>query len=86
MYEKEPQRDKTNKMTCAPIEDSNQAGHLPRLIRVFSVPMKKPLDLSYSMSGQQRLWSDWADAQADLSLHWLGVQEVEQVRKVFGYN
>ena len=55
MYEKEPQHDKTNKMTCAPIEDSNQAGHPPRLIRVFSVPMKKPLDLSYSMSGQQRL-------------------------------
>ena len=38
------------------------------------------------MSGQQRLSSDWADAQADLSLHWLGVQEVEQVRRVFGYN
>ena len=38
--EKEPQHDKTNKMTCAPSEDSDQAGHPPRLIRVFSIPMK----------------------------------------------
>ena len=27
-----PQHDKTNKMTCAASEDSNQAGHLPHLI------------------------------------------------------
>ena len=26
-----------NKMTCAPIEDSDQPGHLPSLIRVFAV-------------------------------------------------
>ena len=24
----------------------------------------------YPLSAQRRLWSDWADAQADLSLHW----------------
>ena len=41
----EPPHDKTNKMACAPSEDSDQPGH-PR-----------------------RLWSDGADAQADLSLH-----------------
>ena len=29
--------DKTNKMTCAPIEDSDQPGHSPSLIRVFTV-------------------------------------------------
>ena len=28
------------------------------------------LILSYPLSAQRRLWSDWADAQADLSLHW----------------
>ena len=26
---------------------------------------------SYPLSAQQRLWSDWADAQADLSLRWV---------------
>ena len=30
-------------MTCAPSEDSDQPGHPPSLIRVFSVCMKKPL-------------------------------------------
>ena len=33
----EPHRDKTNKMACAPSEDSDQPGHPPRLIRVFAV-------------------------------------------------
>ena len=33
----EPNYDKTNKMTCAPSEDSDQAGHQPSLIKVFAV-------------------------------------------------
>ena len=37
---------------------------------VFIVRMKKPWVLSYPLSAQRRLWSDWADAQADPSLHW----------------
>ena len=32
-----PQRDKTNKMTCAPNEDSDQPGHPPSMTRVFAV-------------------------------------------------
>ena len=32
--------------------------------------MKKAWILSYPLSAQRRLWSDWADAQADLSLRW----------------
>ena len=32
--------------------------------------MKKAWALSYTLSAQQRLWSDWMDAQADLSLCW----------------
>ena len=32
----EPPRDKTNKITCAPSEDSDQPGHPPSLIRVFA--------------------------------------------------
>ena len=63
--------DKTNKMTCAPSEDSDQPGHSPSLIRVFTVRIKKACVLSSPLSGQQRLWSDWTDAQADLSLRML---------------
>ena len=29
--------DKTNKVACAPSEDSDQPGHLPSLISVFAV-------------------------------------------------
>ena len=32
--------------------------------------MKKPWVLSYPLNAQRRLWSDWVDAQADLSHHW----------------
>ena len=55
--------DKTNKMACAPSEDSDQPEHLPSLIRVFAVCMKKAWVLSYPLSAQRRLWSDWVDAQ-----------------------
>ena len=51
----EPPRDKTNKMTFAQGEDSDQSGHPPSLIRVFAVCMKKHWVLSYPLSAQQRL-------------------------------
>ena len=51
----EPPHDKTNKMTCAPSEDSDQSGHLPSLIRVFAVRMEKAWVLSYPLSAQRRL-------------------------------
>ena len=51
----EPPHDKTNKMACAPSEDSDQPGHPPSLIRVFAVSMKKAWVLSYPLSMQQRL-------------------------------
>ena len=57
-------------MACAPSKDSDQPGHLPSLIRVFAVHMKKTWVLNYPLSAQQRLWSDWADAQVYLSLYW----------------
>ena len=66
----EPPHDKTSKMVYASSGASDQPGHLPSLIRVFVVRMKKPWVLSYPLRAQQRLWSDWADAQADLSLCW----------------
>ena len=43
----EPPHDKTNKVACAPSEDSDQPGHSPRLIRVIAVRMKKAWVLSY---------------------------------------
>ena len=51
----EPPHDKTNKMACAPSEDSDQPGHSPCLIWVFTVRLKKARVLSYPLS-------DWADA------------------------
>ena len=39
-----------------------------RVWLVFAVRMKKAWTLSYPLSAQRRLWSDSADAQADLSL------------------
>ena len=42
----------------------------PSLIRVFAVRMKKAWVLSYPLNAQRRLWSDWTDAQADLSIRW----------------
>ena len=65
----EPPHDKTNKMASAPSEDSAWA--YPSLIRVFAVRMKKAWALSYPSSAQQRLWSDWVDAQAYPSLCWM---------------
>ena len=61
---------KNNKMTRVPNEDSDQPGHPPSLIRVVTVYLKKPRVLNYPLIAQQRHWSDWADAQADLSLRW----------------
>ena len=53
---------------CAPNEDSDQPGHPPSLIKVFAL---RSLGPKVSSCGQRRLWSDWADAQADLGLRWV---------------
>ena len=45
----EPPNDKTNKMACAPSEDSDQPGHPPSLIRVFAVHLKKLGLLAYPL-------------------------------------
>ena len=66
----EPHHDKTNRMACAPSEDSDQPGHPPSLIRIFAVRLKKARIRNYPLSAQRRLWSNWADAQADLSFRW----------------
>ena len=62
---------KTNKMTCVPSADSDQPGHPPSVhIRVFAMSSMASWGPNALSCGQPRLWSDWVDAQADLSLHW----------------
>ena len=64
----EPPHNKTNKVICVPSEDSDQPGpDQSSLIRVFPARMKKLWVLSYPLNAQQKLRSDWADAQAELS-------------------
>ena len=57
----EPQHYKTNKMTCAPSEDSDQPGHPPS-----QWVAEDPVFLHADSEDR----SDWADVQADLSLRW----------------
>ena len=54
VYVYEQPHDK-NKMACVPSEDSNQPGHLPSLIRVFTVHMKIASVLTYPLSAPRRL-------------------------------
>ena len=49
----------------APSEDSDQPGHPPSLCA-----LRKAKGPKVSSRGQGRLWSDWANAQADLGLRW----------------
>ena len=62
----EPRHDKTNKMSMRPVKTHISLGIHP-VWSVFAVCMKNPCVLSYPLSAQRRLWSDWEDAQADLS-------------------
>ena len=65
----EPRHDKTNKMSVSP--EKTQISQVIRSVwSVFADRMKKAWVLSYPLSAHWRLWSDWADAHADLSLRW----------------
>ena len=73
--------DKSNKVACAPSQDSDLPRHLPRLIIVFAVCMKKAWVLSYPLSAQRRLirlgrcpgWSECLlGARHLLVLSWCG--------------
>ena len=54
-------------MAFAPSEDSDQPAHPPSLIRVFAVRSMGRLGPNVASGEQRRFWSDWVDAQADLS-------------------
>ena len=68
----EPSNDKTNKMTV-PSEDSDQTGRISLGIRpvwsVFAVHSRVAKEPSFLVSDSED-WSDWADAQTDLSVRW----------------
>ena len=51
----EPPYYKTNKVACAPSEDSDKPGHPPRLIRVFAVRFMGTLGPKIFPGGQRRL-------------------------------
>ena len=66
----EPHREITNEMVCTPSKDSDQPGHPPSLIRVFTVRLKIDRFLSYSLSAQTLIKLGIHPLQADLSLRW----------------
>ena len=55
---------------CAPSEDSDQLGYPPSLIRVFLCTQWVAMGPRFLQTDSEDSWSDWADAQADLSLRW----------------
>ena len=71
----EHQREKMYLLTCVPKEDSKQPTLSGSLISVFVVRMKKLCILGYPKCAQWRFWSDCANAQSDLNLHWVHMFE-----------
>ena len=65
---------------------SDQPGHPHSLIRVFAFRTKNAWVLSYQLSAQRRLWSVWANAQADLSLRWAHSHFAGFVMRRLNYN
>ena len=57
-------------MTCAPSHDSNQPGLRPVWAESSLSAWRNLGSLATHWAHSERLWSDWADAHADLSLRW----------------
>ena len=70
-----PHSQKTYLQTWAPSEDSDQPAHSRSLIRIFTGRFLDSQVCNVSLCGQRKLWSDCADAQADLSLRWAHISE-----------
>ena len=78
----EPRNDKTNKMTVRPAKTQISLGIRP-VWSESSLCVQRP---KLSSCGQRRLWSDWTDAQADLSLRWANTHFVGFVMSRLIYN
>ena len=63
---KKTNKQKNNKMVCTPSEDSDQPGNPPSLTRVFAMRSMGIKNPSFLRADSED-WSDWADAEADLS-------------------
>ena len=59
---------KPTKWSVHPVKTQIRLGIRTVWLRVFAVHMKKPWDLSYPMSSQQRFWSDWASYHKQLNV------------------
>ena len=62
--------DKTYNKNCVTSKDSDQPVHPPSMAKVLVYPSLDNLEAVEGTRNQRRLWSDCADGQADLSLHW----------------
>ena len=71
LHTNEPPHDKTNKMTYAPSEDSASTQSDQSSLSAWR--NTGPLTTLYLLSTQRRIWSDWVDALADLSLRWMHI-------------
>ena len=59
----------------APSEDSDQPAHSHNLIRIFTGRILDSQEDKVSLCGQQRLWSDCTEAQADFSFRCVHMSE-----------
>ena len=66
----QPWHDKTNKVSVRPAKTQISLGIRP-VWSVFPVRMKKPWVLTYPLSTQRRLWSDWKD---ETQVWWRSIQ------------
>ena len=62
---------KPTKWLCNPVKVQVSLGVHPVWSESLLSAWREFGVLSYPLSAQRRLWSDWADAQADLSLRWV---------------
>ena len=67
----EPQHDKTNKVAVHPAKTQISLGIRPVWSGSSLSAWRKLGSIATLWAQQRRLWSDWADAQADLSLRWV---------------
>ena len=66
----DPAHDKTYNKTCVTSKDSDQPVHPPSMAKIFVYPSLDRLEAVEGTCNQQRLWSNYVDAQADMNLHW----------------
>ena len=77
----DPPHDKTNNVAVRPAKTQISLGICPVWSASSLSAWRKLGSLATHWAQQRRLWSDWADAQADLSLRWAHTHFVGFVMK-----